>query len=173
MVLSFFIQGLLHYKLGVSLLTILILFESIWQIKIHKKPISGKLTAISLQISLWLIVIGYASLLLVPTWFRIDVIHLVFVGGFALATIAVATRVILSHCGYSRLLKQSYAPFTITVVLMLSGLNFRISAFMQPDSYYTYIAYSGLIWLMGLVVWSLFILSLCIKDTLTYLNSKS
>lgn len=145
---------------------ILITFILLFQIKIHRKAISGKLTAWTLQIALWLLLVGCWSVVFAPVEYAIDILHFCYIGGFSLSTFAVATRVILSHCNYSKLLGQRYFPFTVAVTLMIFGFLTRISVIFMPEFYYHHLAYAALLWFSGVIVWIVFILFKAIRDTL-------
>jgi len=169
---SFFIESFLSEGFGTFLRAILVTIEVFGQIKIHKISKSGKLTAYSLQIALWLLVSGCWAIAIVPKEYYVDVLHLAFAGGFALATISVATRVILSHCGYSHLLQKAYLPFTIAITFLIIGLVSRILSVLVVDSYFNHLAYAGLFWGIGLIIWTVFVLSRCVKNTICFSSKK-
>lgn len=160
--LSFWIESLESRLIRAILITAIVLF----QMKIHRKSNSGKLTAYTLQASLWMLIFGCWSVVFAPVEYGVDLMHFAFIGGFSLSTLAVATRVILSHCNYSKLLLGTYWPFSLAVILMLCGLLTRVSVIFLPDFYYHHIAYASGLWLIGLWVWSASILTKCLRDTI-------
>lgn len=162
---SFFIEYFAFPFFGQVLRAVLVTAEVMFQIKIHRKAQSRKLTAVTLQISLWLLVLGCWAIVIFPVEYAVDVLHLTFVGGFALSTMAVATRVIFSHCGYSHLLQKPYPAFTISIVLMLIGLLTRIVAVLIPDHYFNHLGYAAMAWVLGLFIWTVTVLSKSIFDT--------
>ncbi|MBX7147657.1 NnrS family protein [bacterium] len=164
--LSFFIEVYLHEKVGMCLKAFIASFFCFYQIQIHKKPTSGKLTAQTLRFSLWFLVIGLWGATLAPFQYRVSFLHLGFVGGFSLSTFAVATRVILSHTGNGHLLNQKYTPFTIAVILMSIGLLARFGADFVPAGYIHHLTYGAITWAIGVIVWSIFILA----KTFSYKN---
>jgi hypothetical protein len=138
------------------------------QIKIHRRSPSGKLTARALQVALWLLVVGMWLPVFASAQYSIGLMHFILVGGFALSTFSVATRVILSHCGYGQILNGSYKPFSLAVGFMLFGVFMRVSADFIPQVYEHHLAYAGLFWLVGLSIWTVAILGKALRDTLRH-----
>lgn len=163
---SFVLDAFLITQWALVLRAVLISFELVTQIKIHKWPQSGKITSVFLLVSLWLFLAGIWGTVFCPPDFRLAFLHLCFIGGFSLSVFSVATRVILSHCGFSKLLNGSYRPFSIAGTFILLGLLARFSANFLPESYELHLAFGALAWVVGVLVWSFFILGKSIKDTL-------
>lgn len=164
---SFFVESI-SYKPAYIIRACAVTFELFWQIKIHRRPRSGKLTAYSLQLALWLLVLGLWGMVFFPPTYRLAFLHLCFVGGFALSVFSVATRVIFSHCGYASLLRRVYLPLNIAVILMLMGLVARFSAEFFPDAYFTHLTYAGLLWAAGVSVWMFSVFPKIIRSSLLY-----
>ncbi len=167
LVASYVLQFHVSEILGLSLRAAALLIVSLFSLQIHKKISGSKLTAVTLKISMLLILVGHILLLVVPKDYQIEVYHLIFVSGFSLAAIAVATRVICSHCGASQLLNGRYLPFTITVTLILVGALGRATIMLASDSYYVHLAIYAFSWISGILVWSVAILGRNCADTLT------
>lgn len=151
---SFWVEAFVDERLGAGLRAALVTAEAIGQIKIHRVPVSGKLTAHWLRLALWLMVLGLWAGALVPVQYRVACLHLCFAGGFTLCIIAIATRVILSHGGYSSMLSQAYRPFAIAAVLILIGTSTRFAGDIIPTEPTRHLAYAAAVWCLGLLVWS-------------------
>lgn len=162
---GFFIEAFWSRGVGLGLRAFVISAECMGLIKIHRKPISGKLSAKILQIALWFLVIGYGLATLLPPQYSLAVLHLIFVGGFSATTLAVATRVVLSHCGYSSLLRSGWMPFSVALLLILCAALVRFSADFFPKYFDHHLAYAAFLWLLGLIVWSVFVLSKAVFET--------
>lgn len=169
---SFWIEVFWHREIGLALRAFVVTLECVGQIKIHRKSPSGKLTARALQASLWLLLFGMWLPLFASAEYSIGIMHFVLVGGFALSTFSVATRVILSHCGYGQILNGSYRPFSIAVGFMLLGVFVRVSADIIPRAYEHHLAYAGIVWLFGLTVWAVAILGKALKNTFAIASPK-
>lgn len=164
-VASFWLEVFFHRETGLALRAVVVTLECTGQIKIHRNPVGGKLTARALQISLWLLLVGIWAAVFAPAQYTIGLMHFVLVGGFALSTFSVATRVILSHCGHGKILSGPYKPFSWAVGFMLFGLFIRVSADFVPEDYDRHLAYAGIVWVVGLLLWAAAILSKAVRQT--------
>lgn len=133
---------------------ILVSVELIFQVRLYKKPISRKLAAYSLWLALWMMIIGLWILAFVDVTYRVDLFHLTYLGGAALGTLAIASRVVLNHSGYSELLEgKIYKPFAAVMGLLLLALATRVAAAFLPEIYYRHLNYAGLFWALAVVIW--------------------
>ena len=151
--LSFPLEVFFNNELGLGLRASLVTLEAVVQMKVHRRPVGGKLTAYWLLAAVWLMIIGLWGAALCPIQYRLSFMHLCFGGGFTLSVFSIATRVIFNHGGYGHLLHGNYLPFTITVVLLSVGLGTRVVAPFIPEMYTRHLAYAGLTWCLGLLVW--------------------
>ncbi len=170
LLLSYFIEVWLHIFLGRVLRTFIVSFVLTYEIKVHKIPASGKLTAHTLRTSLILLMLGMWGQLLAPDRYYLPFAHLIFYGGFLLSTLSVATRVILSHCGYAHLLNQRYLPYSIACTFILLGLLGRFVA-DYTQTYLNHLAWAAILLACGVIIWSIFILGKCIRNTLQSQNT--
>ncbi len=135
------------------------------QLKIHRKVISGKLSAYTLQLAMFLLIAGLWGQIFAPAAYRITWLHFTFMGGFSISAFSIATRVILSHCNYSELLQKRYTPFTVSMTLILFGLSSRVAANFFPDAFFSHLSYAAFAWVLGIVIWSSAILSKLMRNT--------
>jgi uncharacterized protein involved in response to NO len=112
----------------------------------------------------WQLLVG---LLCIPTgvfvagWFfpaRLTWVHLELVGGFALITFAVATRVVFGHTGGRTKLERFNPWLTTATVLMLVGLATRLSGDLLPGIQATHYLYGALCWMAGAMAWAAYVL---------------
>lgn len=90
-------------------------------------------------------------------WFpsmRIPLMHVELVGGFALVTFSVATRVVFGHSGARQKLKQFNPWLTSAALLMLLGLVSRIFGDVVPGIQTTHYNYGAACWMAGVAVWA-------------------
>ena len=112
----------------------------------------------------WQLLVGIACIpigVLTAGWFpamRATLLHLELVGGFALITFAVATRVVFGHSGAQARLDRFHPWLTIAAVLMLLGLTSRITGDFRPGIQTTHYVYGAFCWLTGTVVWAVCVL---------------
>jgi len=90
-------------------------------------------------------------------WFsamRLTLSHLELLGGFALITTGVATRVVFGHSGGREKLERFHPWLTTAALLMLLGLTSRISGDFLPGTQTTHYLYGAACWMAGAVVWA-------------------
>lgn len=84
--------------------------------------------------------------------------HVLFIGGFALLTVAVATRVILGHSGGGHRFSKPIRPLQVFAGMAILAMATRVSADFLPKIRLSHLAYAGVAWIVGLIVWSIAIL---------------
>jgi hypothetical protein len=108
----------------------------------------------------WQLIVGLACLPLgawAAGWFpamRLTLSHLELMGGFALITLGVGTRVVFGHSGVRERLACFHPWLTAAALLMLLGLASRISGDFLPGIQTTHYLYGAGCWMLGVVVWA-------------------
>jgi uncharacterized protein involved in response to NO len=100
----------------------------------------------------WVIVVGVWHVAFAPRY-RVDFLHMLFVGGFSLLILAVATRVTLSHGGRDLSLERRSWPLRIGLTLALIAMFARIGAPFASVSYFEHLAFAALLWMAGVLCW--------------------
>lgn len=117
----------------------------------------------------WLLLTG---LLCIPVgmslagWFpgaRLAFLHVELIGGFALITIGVATRVVFGHTGVRERLDRFHPWLAAAAVLMLLGLMSRLVGDLVPAIQNSHYLYAALTWMAGLIVWAVCVLPRVIR----------
>ena len=116
-------------------------------------PRLGSSLGLSLRIAFALLVSGFILISLFPA-FRVGLLHLTLVGGFAVTTFSVATRVLFGHSGNLEKLKDRNLWLLIAVGLMLFGMATRISGDFWPKIMASHYNYGALFWIAGVLLWS-------------------
>lgn len=112
----------------------------------------------------WQLIVGLGCLPLgvfLSGWFpavRLTWSHLELVGGFALITTGIATRVVFGHTGARDRLKRFHPWLTAAAVLMLVGLASRISGDLLPGIQAHHYIYGAALWLLGALIWAVCVL---------------
>lgn len=109
-----------------------------------------------IRISLFFVCGGLLAVALLPAY-RVGWLHLTLVGGFAVTTFVVASRVVFGHSGRFDLLRRN-GWLTTSVVLMLAGMATRVSGDLWPHILPTHYSYGALLWIAGVVLWSAYVL---------------
>ncbi len=124
--------------------------------KLYKKPqVQGKLP-FWLWISAWFLISGLWIHALFPS-LGIHAAHLIFISGFGLITMLVASRVTLAHGGYSLELESRSKIFATTSLLIILAALTRVTAAWTP-TYFQHLAYAGAVWVISILGWSAFFL---------------
>ena len=107
----------------------------------------------SLRIAFTALVGGFTLIALFPA-FRVGLLHLTLIGGFAVITFTVATRVVFGHSGNLEKLKGRNRWLLVAVALMLIGMATRISGDFWPKIMASHYTYGAIIWIAGVLLWS-------------------
>jgi uncharacterized protein involved in response to NO len=111
----------------------------------------------ALHIAFAALVSGFIVIALWPA-FRVSLLHLTLIGGFAVITFTVATRVVFGHSGNLEKLRGRNGWMLIAVGLMLLGMATRISGDFWPKIMVSHYSWGAVIWIAGVLVWSCFVL---------------
>jgi uncharacterized protein involved in response to NO len=123
----------------------------------HRAPKSGSALGASLRIAFSALVGGFIIIALWPT-FRVSMLHLTLIGGFAVVTFTVATRVVFGHSGNLEKLRERNSWMLVAVALMLLGMATRISGDFWPKIMVSHYNWGAAMWIAGVLVWSSFVL---------------
>lgn len=111
----------------------------------------------SLRLSFIVLVGGFLVVAIFPEY-RTGLLHLTLVGGFAVITFVVATRVVFGHSGNLEKLKSGNAWLVVAVSMMLLGMATRISGDFWPKIMASHYNYGALLWGAGVLLWSVRVL---------------
>jgi uncharacterized protein involved in response to NO len=100
---------------------------------------------------------------LVPTY-RVDALHIVFLGGFTLLILAVGTRVALSHGGHSLAAEKRSWVLRFGASTVLIAMLARIGAPFAPDTYFAHLATAAILWIAGLCAWGYYLIRLLARS---------
>lgn len=120
---SYFIQIYLDYRLGVALRLVMLTYAMIKYFRIFEKPLQKTVVGLGLKISLGLFFMSHVISLLNSSY-NLAAIHVLYIGGFSLLTLLIATRVILAHGGQTLEYEvSSKRTISILVLLVISSLG--------------------------------------------------
>jgi uncharacterized protein involved in response to NO len=126
-------------------------------LQLWKLPGTKTTLARSIWIANWMIAIGVWVVAAAPRY-RADFLHILFVGGFSLLILAIATHVTLSHGGYDLAEEQRSWPLRVGVTLALVAMLARLGAPFAANSYFAHLAWAAILWMAGILWWSGYIL---------------
>ena len=110
---------------------------------------------ILLVISLWLVAF-------LPVY-RVDMMHVMFIGGFTLLILAVGMRVTLSHGGHGLASEKKNWPLRIALVCGTIAMLARAGAPFAPASYSQHLLWAALLWMLALGIWGWRLIGLILR----------
>jgi uncharacterized protein involved in response to NO len=153
---SFPIELIAHPGAGRSLRALCATWIGIQNWKIYKKPKAPGKLPVWLCVSTWFLILGLWIHALFPS-LGVHAAHLIFISGFGLITLLVASRVTLAHGGYSLELESRSRIFAMTSLLIILTALTRVTA-AWTASYFQHLAYAGAVWILSILGWSVFFL---------------
>jgi uncharacterized protein involved in response to NO len=105
----------------------------------------------------WLLIAALWLVVVAPRY-RIDFLHVMFIGGFTLLILAVGTRVVLSHGGHALTEEKRSWPLRIGLVTGIIAMLARIGAPFSPESYFGHLAWAAELWIVGMGIWGFYLL---------------
>lgn len=109
------------------------------------------------RIALMALVLGYLLIAWDPSR-RLSFLHVVYIGGFSLLTIVVASRVILGHSGQSEKFTRVLPALRWCGIFFFAAMVTRVAADWMPATQMAHYAYAALIWIVGVLLWAVYIL---------------
>lgn len=147
---TFLIEAFYTEKLGYALRFIVFSIILIRYFKIFHKPSIRSFVGIGLRLSLYVMVFSYLALA-VMNGAVLPILHFVFIGGFTLVTLMVATRVTIAHGGESLDLELKSKTLILTSVTLLISAFSRFQNGSQFSGFWMNLAV--LFFLIGLYTW--------------------
>jgi uncharacterized protein involved in response to NO len=123
------------------------------ELPIHRAPKAGTALGACLRIALLMLLLGYLATALFPAY-RVSLLHLTLMGGFAVITFVVATRVVYGHSGKLEKLRAPNYWLFVAAGLMLLGMATRISGDLWPHLLVSHYIYGALAWISGALLWA-------------------
>jgi uncharacterized protein involved in response to NO len=121
--------------------------------KLFRRPGRPDLLSYSIWSAGWLIVTGLWVAALFPNRALLGY-HLVYVGGFGLLTMGIATRVVVTHGGYP-MAHERYVLRPAAVGAVALALAARAAGDLAPDVGPALYGVAGTLWIVGWILWSL------------------
>ena len=152
LLVTFYVEGNGRSQMAYLLRALIVSAEILWTTRIFLRPVATELFARLLWLSLWMVVLGYWACVFWPLQ-RKEMLHIVFIGGFSLMIIAVATMVVFSHAGEPEKLKRSSWVLRASAAGLFSAFLFRVIAVFFPVSYFSILGVAAVCWLAAGVCW--------------------
>jgi uncharacterized protein involved in response to NO len=154
---SFVIEANGSYRFAYGLRFATTLAYLLLEMPFHRAPKASHALGASIRIAFAGILAGFLAVSLFPAY-RVGLLHLTLVGGFAVITFVVATRVVFGHSGNMALLQGRNRWLWFAVGLMLLGMATRISGDFWPKILASHYIYGALFWIAGVILWAVYVL---------------
>lgn len=109
------------------------------------------------------IVLGTLGLWLFPDY-RLEGLHVLYISGFGLLTLMVASRVILSHGNFDLSLEFRNRFIQIPIMLITLAAMTRVSASFIEDGYERHLGYAALMFIIASALWSVYFIPKLMKE---------
>jgi hypothetical protein len=154
---TFFMEakGWLHTAYAIRAAIVLAYFK--FEMPFHRGLDGRNALGIAIRISLLGIVAGFIAVAAFPAY-RVALLHLTLIGGFAVITFTVATRVAFGHSGNLARLKGSNRWLLVAIGFMLFGMTTRVSGDFWPKIMASHYIYGALVWIIGVLLWAAYVL---------------
>ncbi|MDB6029394.1 MAG: NnrS family protein [Verrucomicrobiales bacterium] len=123
----------------------------------RRGPDATNAMGMAIRLALFGVMAGFIAVSAFPEY-RVSLLHLTLIGGFAVMTFTVATRVVFGHSGNIALLKRRNRWLLIAIGLMLFAMATRISGDFWPKIMASHYIYGAVIWIAGVLLWSIYVL---------------
>lgn len=150
-----FIEVYLHESSGNFLRALVIGFVFFRHWKVHKFGGPNSSVAWGMRLSAVSMLAGVFALWLFPVY-RLEALHLLYVSGFSVLTLMVASRVILAHGNHDLSLEFKNWFIKVPILLFLLAAATRVSAVFIPGGYERHLAYAAISFLAGCILWAYF-----------------
>lgn len=86
--------------------------------------------------------------------YRVAWDHLLFMGGFAIIVIGVASRVVLGHSGQGYRLRKGMPVAWVILIVIFLAMGSRVTADFVPEVRISHLNYAAIGWIVGLGLWA-------------------
>jgi len=154
---SFWVEAAGWYRTGAGIRLAASALYLAREIPVHRAPGTSDALATPLKLAFALLLSGFLAVLMFPAY-RIALLHLTLIGGFAMITLTIATRVVFGHSGNRALLAGRNRWLKVSVFLMLFAMVTRVSGDFWPKIMASHYIYGALLWAIGAGVWAYYVL---------------
>jgi len=159
---SFFVQAQVSVAMAMGLRAAVIVVVLIAGPQLWKPPLREGWNRRAVWLSGWLLPAGFVVAALFPAQFQAG-LHISFIGGFALLTLAVSTHVVLGHSGYDSLLKGR--PWQVAAIAGFTVAAMAARVMMEFDYLHRlhWMACAAAFFLVATGVWAAFLVPKVIR----------
>jgi uncharacterized protein involved in response to NO len=156
-IVSFWLEAAGWVRAGPGLRFAVTLIYLVREVPIYRSGTARNAPAGILKLALGLLLAGFAAIVFLPGY-RISLLHLTLIGGFAMITLAVATRVTFGHSGNLVLLDRPNRLLWVSTGIMLLAMVTRISGDFWTKVLASHYSYGAVVWIVAILLWSFYVL---------------
>ena len=131
----------------------------------HRAPKGSTALGLGIRAAFVFVLAGFLTVALFPAY-RMTLLHLTLIGGFAVVTFVVATRVVFGHSGNIARLKERNRWLPIAIGIMVFAMATRMSGDFWPKLMVSHYVYGAILWIIGVLLWSAYVLpKVLVRDT--------
>lgn len=124
---------------------ILVLLFGAWKSLLIFRPTKEvTFQGIGIRASVWCMIAGYVALAFLPDQ-RTSLLHILFIAGYTLITLMIATRVVLAHGGFSLIPEVRSLALGSLIVLLIVAAVARGSGYLLT---------AAVLWILAVSVWT-------------------
>jgi hypothetical protein len=151
--ISFFVEASGWHRVGPAVRFAAVLAYILIEIPVFRvAPLRNAFTG-ALKVAFALLLAGFAGAVFYPGY-RVALLHLTLIGGFAAVTFAVATRVIFGHSGNLAQMSKPNRWVWVALGTMWFAMLTRISGDFLPKIRISHYAYGAVVWIIGVLIWA-------------------
>ncbi len=154
---SFWLEATGWFRTGPAIRLAAAGFYLAWEVPVFRRSPVRNAPARILRLAFLLLLAGFLAIVLFPEY-RISLLHMTLVGGFAIVTLIVATRVIFGHSGNLSLLERPNRWLWIAAGFMILAMATRISGDFWPKVLASHYNYGAVTWVIAVILWALYVL---------------
>lgn len=151
--LSFWLEADGWYRLGSALRFVASAAYVFFELPLFRRTSVKNAFSLVLKLAFASMLAGFFFVSLFPKW-RVGLLHLTLVGGFAVITFSVATRVIFGHSGNLALMSKPNRWFLWATGIMWFAMVTRVSGDFWPKIMASHYIYGAVVWSIGVIWWS-------------------
>ncbi len=150
---SFWLEADGWYRLGSALRFVTSAFYVVFELPLFRRAKIKNAFSLVLKLAFASMLAGFFFVSVFPQW-RVGLLHLTLVGGFAVITFSVATRVIFGHSGNLALMSKPNRWLLWVTGIMWFAMITRISGDFWPKIMASHYIYGAIFWSLGVIWWS-------------------
>ena len=139
-------------SIGSWVRALILIIIGVFYWRLYQKPTERTALTWNIWTSSWLIVLSFVIKALWPDG-MIHASHFLFINGIVLMSLMIGTRVLQSHGPKDKTLENSKILYLVSFLVVFAALT-RVSAFLMPNTYLNHLAYSSVILILAVGIWS-------------------